>query len=128
MTEGLDAIGAVGAVSALDLGTSRDSVSVSSPLPSSLAPTKPSPPPPPTPLPSTMTLQAAVQQVNAHLAAYGRVMELRVDAASGITVATIRNSETGAVLQQMPSEDIVRLAEMLQGWSHGKDALVDLIA
>jgi len=128
MSEGLDAIAAVGAVSALDLGTSRDSASIGSALPSSLAPTKPSPAPPPSQPPSTPTLQSAVQQINTHLASYGRVMELRVDAASGITVATIRNSETGAVLQQMPSEDIVRLAEMLQGWSHGKDALLDLMA
>jgi hypothetical protein len=128
MTEGLDAIGAVGAASAPDFTTSRDSGAVSSAAPSSLAPTRPSAPPAPTPPPSAPTLQAAVQQINTHLAAYGRVMELRVDLASGLTVAAIRNSETGAVLQQMPSEDVLRLAEMLRGWSHGKDALLDLMA
>jgi len=117
MSKGIDSIGAVGAAGAIDIGGSRNAVAPS---------TTPAARPNLTPTPQN--LQAALQQVNTHLAAYGRVMELRVDLASGITVATIRNSETGVVLQQMPSEDVLRLAEMLRGWSHGKDALLDLMA
>jgi len=73
-------------------------------------------------------LQSAAQKINAWLASIGRVMELHVDAASGLTVATIKDAQTGQVLQQMPSTDLLELAEMLSDWSHGKTALLDLIA
>src|ERR1700743_1616024 len=58
--------------------------------------------------PSTADVQAAVQRGNEHLAPVNRVLELQVDAATGLTVATIRNSATGAVLQQAPSTDSLR--------------------
>jgi len=51
-----------------------------------------------------------------------------VDAATGISVATIRNSQTGVVLQQIPGTNILALAKMLAGWSPGKHMLLDLIA
>jgi uncharacterized FlaG/YvyC family protein len=73
-------------------------------------------------------LQSAAQKINTWLASVGRVMELHVDAASGVTVATIKDAQTGRVLQQMPSADLLELAELISGWSHGKAALLDLIA
>jgi flagellar protein FlaG len=73
-------------------------------------------------------LQGAAQKINTWLASVGRVMELHVDAASGLTVATIKDAQTGQVLQQMPSADLLELAELISGWSHGKAALLDLIA
>ncbi|HTV49702.1 MAG TPA: flagellar protein FlaG [Steroidobacteraceae bacterium] len=77
---------------------------------------------------STQDLQSAVQQINGHLAGVNRVMELHVDAASGVTVATIKDAQTGEVLQQVPSEGVLELAAMLSGWSPGERALLDLIA
>lgn len=73
-------------------------------------------------------MQAAVRRVNDRLSNYSRVLELNVDAASGLTVATVRDSQTGQVLQQFPSADSLHLAEMLAQWAGGKNALLDLIA
>lgn len=82
----------------------------------------------PTSEPSAQEIQAAVDQANANLASSNRVLDFRVDAATGITIAMIRNSQTGAVLQQMPGANIIALARMLAEWSPGKHMLLDLIA
>ncbi|GEM_PF-2190651 len=74
------------------------------------------------------SLQDSVERINARLVSVNRVLQLRVDAETGITIAEIKNSETGQVLQQIPSADVVRLAEMLSAWAHGKNVLIDLIA
>jgi uncharacterized FlaG/YvyC family protein len=78
--------------------------------------------------PSAQEIQDAVNQVNDHLAKNSRVLQLNVDAGTGLTVATIKNSQTGEVLGQFPSTDSIHLAQMLAGWSSGKNVLLDLIA
>jgi uncharacterized FlaG/YvyC family protein len=77
---------------------------------------------------SAREIQAAVDKANANLSSSNRVMDFRVDAATGLTIATIRNSQTGVVLQQIPGADMMALAQMLAGWSPGKHMLLDLIA
>jgi uncharacterized FlaG/YvyC family protein len=79
-------------------------------------------------LPSAQEIQDAVKQVNDRLAKSSRVLQLNVDAGTGLTVATIKNSQTGEVLGQFPSTDSIHLAQMLAGWSSGKNVLLDLIA
>ena len=78
--------------------------------------------------PSAQEIQGSLDQVNAKLAATGHVMTLNVDASTGLTVATIRNASTGAVVEQFPGTDAIRLAQMLNGWASGKNILLDLIA
>jgi uncharacterized FlaG/YvyC family protein len=78
--------------------------------------------------PSAEELASVAEEANAHLAIVNRVLELNVDQGSGLTIATIRNSQTGEVLQQFPSANIVHLAQMLADWSPGKNVLLDLIA
>src|SRR3569833_3173099 len=78
--------------------------------------------------PTSAEISEAVAAANANLASSDRTLEYRVDAATGISIATIRNSQTGVVLQQIPGADIIALARMLQGWSPGKHMLLDLIA
>jgi uncharacterized FlaG/YvyC family protein len=78
--------------------------------------------------PSAREIQAAVDRANANLSSSNRVLDFRVDAATGITIAMIRNSQTGVVLQQMPGANIIALARMLAEWSPGKHMLLDLIA
>jgi uncharacterized FlaG/YvyC family protein len=78
--------------------------------------------------PSAQEIQDTVKQVNDRLAKSGRVLQLNVDVGTGLTVATIRNSQTGEVLGQFPSTDSIHLAQMLAGWSSGKNVLLDLIA
>ena len=78
--------------------------------------------------PTAQQIQAELKKVNAQLAAVNRVMDLQVDRATGLTIVTIRNSQTGEVLQQYPGSDSVHLAQMLVAWAAGKNVLVDLIA
>jgi uncharacterized FlaG/YvyC family protein len=82
----------------------------------------------PTPTQAAQSLQESVDRLNARLASSNRVVQLRVDAETGITIAEIMNSATGVVVQQIPGADVVHLAEMLSAWAHGKNILVDLIA
>jgi uncharacterized FlaG/YvyC family protein len=111
MAEESEDIGSIGAIGAADAASIDDSPS-SSAVRSANA----------------QDLQAAVNRVNDRLSSYSRVLELNVDAASGLTVATIKDSQTGEVLQQFPSADSLHLAEMLAKWAGSKSALLDLIA
>src|SRR3569833_53669 len=78
--------------------------------------------------PTSAEISEALAAANANLASSDRTLEYRVDAATGISVATIRNSQTGVVLQQIPGTNILALARMLAGWAPGKHMLLDLIA
>ena len=70
----------------------------------------------------------SLAQINARLAAVDRVVILRVNPQTGITIAEITNASTGEVLQQIPSADLLHLAELLQSWAHGDSALVNMLA
>ncbi|HTT00752.1 MAG TPA: flagellar protein FlaG [Steroidobacteraceae bacterium] len=128
MAEQLDSVGPVGASGSSDFNTSRESPRVNPPAAPAPAPAPGARPPGAAQPPSAQTLQNAVAQINARLASVNRVLQLSVDPATGITIATIKNAQTGAVLQQIPSDDIMHLAEMLSGWAHGKNVLLDLMA
>jgi uncharacterized FlaG/YvyC family protein len=55
-------------------------------------------------------------------------MDYGVDPATGISIATIRDSQTRAVLQQIPSTDMLHLAKLLADWAPGKNLQLDLLA
>ncbi len=78
--------------------------------------------------PTAQEIASAVAAANANLANSNRELDYRVDAATGISIALIRNSQTGVVVQQIPGADIIALARMLADWSPGKHMLLDLIA
>ncbi|HEY3786296.1 MAG TPA: flagellar protein FlaG [Steroidobacteraceae bacterium] len=133
MAEDIDTVGRVGAVGSSDFTSAQDAVTAPRPAVAAKAASgtpavAKQPPRRSVSQPSVQEIQTAVQQVNIHLATVNRVLELHVDAATGLTIATIRNAQTGAVLQQIPSTDSVHLAQMLAAWSPGKNVLVDLIA
>jgi uncharacterized FlaG/YvyC family protein len=123
MVEESESIGSIGAIGSADSAPSYDS-----------APSMPAPASTVTIAqqsarqPSAQDIQDAVSQVNERLSGVNKVLELGVDAGSGLTVATIRDSQTGEVLEQYPSTDSIHLAQMLQGWAAGKNILLDLIA
>jgi uncharacterized FlaG/YvyC family protein len=131
MVEEIGAIGPVGGAGSGDHGSTAT-------LPASAAvrPLKPSaaranpqkPATQPAPQPSAQQIQADLKKVNAQLASSDRVMEAQVDRASGLTIVRVKDSQTGEVLQQFPSMDAVRLAQMLAAWASGKNVQVDLIA
>jgi uncharacterized FlaG/YvyC family protein len=113
--EGSSGIDAVGAVGTADVGSS-DSLPTTTPLRATQRP------------PTTKDLQDAVAKVNTRLSSVSRVLELSVDASTGLTVATVKDSQTGNVLQQFPGTDSLQLAAMLADWAGDKNALLDLIA
>jgi uncharacterized FlaG/YvyC family protein len=78
--------------------------------------------------PTASEVSDAIAAANANLASSDRTLDYRVDAVTGISIATIRNSQTGVVVQQIPGADIIALARMLAGWAPGKHMLLDLIA
>ncbi len=78
--------------------------------------------------PTAQEIDTAVAAANANLSNSNRQLDYRVDAATGISIAMIRNSQTGAVLQQIPGADIIALARLLAEWAPGKHMLLDLIA
>ena len=143
MTEEIDSIAPVGASSSPDFSGARtDVLRAPQPIPPARPAQRPGSPPTSTgggPAAETASarssqaqvaasLQESVDRINARLASSSRVLQLRVDAETGITIAEIKSATTGQVLQQIPGADVVHLAEMLSGWAHGKNILVDLIA
>ncbi len=136
----VEEIGAIGAIGSGDLGSTATLPASAAvrPLPPA-RPKAPAQPPPrssqpqsapqsPQPQPSAQQIQADLAKVNAKLASSDRVMQMQVDRATGLTIVTVKNSQTGEVLQQFPSSDSVHLAQMLAAWASGKNILVDLIA
>ena len=78
--------------------------------------------------PTADEINGAIAAANANLASSDRTLDYQVDAVTGISITTIRNSVTGAVVQQIPGANIIALARMLADWSPGKHMLFDLIA
>jgi uncharacterized FlaG/YvyC family protein len=124
MNEETGAIGSIGAMSSMDDYVSAQdnspSPQTSADLPAAVAAVSEQ-----APRPSEAAVNSALVQINAHLASVNRVLSLKVDPASGYTVAQISNAQTGQVLQQMPTEDHIQLEKMLARWSHGGNVLMD---
>ena len=78
--------------------------------------------------PTAEEINSAIAAANANLASADKTLDYKVDAVTGISITTIRNSLTGAVVQQIPGANIIALARMLAEWSPGKHMLFDLIA
>jgi flagellar protein FlaG len=129
-----DAVSAISVSSSTDFSAAPTS---SPPVSSATVPTQtrraavtaaPTTPTSPTEQPTPQHINAAVNRANINLASYNRVLDFEVDTGTGLSIARIRNAQTGEVLQQMPSADLLHLAQLLADWSPGKDVLIDLIA
>jgi flagellar protein FlaG len=70
-------------------------------------------------------LRAAVKQIDSYLKSTGRAVEFRVDEDTETTVVTVRDTATGEVIRQIPSEEALQLARHLE---RGSAALLDLTA
>ncbi|HYM34572.1 MAG TPA: flagellar protein FlaG [Steroidobacteraceae bacterium] len=82
----------------------------------------------PTPKPSAVNVQAAAQALQDYLASSGRTLQFQVDDATGMTVVTVKDSETGDVIRQIPSEEVLRLARTIQQDSRSSNALLNVTA
>lgn len=78
--------------------------------------------------PTKEEVDSAIAAANANLASSNRLLDYHVDSATGISIALIRNSRTGEVLQQIPGADLLALARLLADWAPGKHMLVDFKA
>lgn len=61
----------------------------------------------------------SVSQLNQMLQSTGRSLSIGIDKAVGGPVVTVRNSETGEVVRQIPNETVVQLAHSIdafKGW------------
>jgi flagellar protein FlaG len=63
-------------------------------------------------------LQAAIEKVGAYLVTAGQSLQLGVDPQSRHTIVVVRDTQTGTVIRQIPSEEMLRLASTLGTDSH----------
>ncbi|HEY8509355.1 MAG TPA: flagellar protein FlaG [Steroidobacteraceae bacterium] len=61
----------------------------------------------------TEALAKAAQQIEEYLRSSGRDLEFRIDEATGRTVVSVRDPQTGEVIRQIPSEEALRIAQHL---------------
>jgi flagellar protein FlaG len=79
-------------------------------------------------VPATRTVQqataAAAAQIESYLRSVGRQVQFSIDSASGRTVVSVRDADTGDVIRQIPSEEALRLAQSLGAQS---SSLLDVV-
>nr|WP_269468549.1 flagellar protein FlaG [Alteromonas sp. ASW11-130] len=61
-----------------------------------------------------LDFEAAAQQVEAFLKVQNRNLSFSVDEETNRSVVTVKDGESGAVVRQIPSEEVLRLAERIQ--------------
>lgn len=58
--------------------------------------------------------QAVARQIEAYLRSNNRSLEFRVDADTGRTVVSVRDSETGELIRQIPGDEVLRIAQAMK--------------
>lgn len=56
----------------------------------------------------------AVQRIQSYLKSVNHALEFRIDSDSGRTVVSVRDVETGSLIRQFPSEEVLRLAQLAE--------------
>lgn len=64
------------------------------------------------PAPTVPDVAQAVQRIQSYLKSVNHALEFRVDSDSGRTVVSVRDVETGDLIRQFPSEEVLRLAQL----------------
>jgi flagellar protein FlaG len=57
-------------------------------------------------------LKQAVERIQSYLKSVNHALEFRVDSDSGRTVVSVLDVETGDLIRQFPSEEVLRLAQL----------------
>lgn len=71
------------------------------------------------------TLQGAVDQINRALADAQRELAFSIDESSGRTVVRVIDASSGDVVRQMPSDEVLRLADRLSNGLRAQSIGVD---
>lgn len=77
------------------------------------------------PAPPVVDLKGAVEQIQSYLSSSRRSLHFRLDEASGRSVITVTNPETGELIRQIPGEEVLKLAAAING---GSAHLLDTLA
>ena len=64
--------------------------------------------------PATPSVQEVASRIESYLKDVNRALEFRVDAASGRTVVTVRDAESGDLIRQIPNEEVLRFAQLAE--------------
>ena len=70
-----------------------------------------------------MEVKQAARQLETFMQSMNRYLEFRVDQDSGRTIVTVKDKSTGEVVRQIPSEEVLRLAQNLGG--KGRNGLLN---
>lgn len=70
------------------------------------------------------TVAAVARQIDSYLRSVGRQVQLSIDSDSGETIITVRDSNTGELIRQIPSAEALRLSQSLADRPH----LIDTVA
>ena len=74
-----------------------------------------------------MSVSEAVSRLQQHINSLSEDSQFSVDYLSGLDVVTVRDTNTGEVIRQIPSAEAVRLAQLLRnGDMSGATAFVDI--
>lgn len=66
-----------------------------------------------------VAIDKAAQQIQSFVQSMGRDLKFSVDGATGYHVVTVTNPETGEVVRQMPSPELLKIAQSLPQFSSG---------
>ena len=75
--------------------------------------------------PTPAQVEKAVQQLQSYLNDSQRQLQFQVDAGSGRTIIRVVNSDTGELIRQIPSEEMLTLARAIG--THGGKILSSLV-
>jgi flagellar protein FlaG len=70
-------------------------------------------PQPARPQPVPRTTEEIARQLESYVRSVNRALEFRVDPDSGHTVISVRDAQTGDLIRQIPSEEVLRFAELV---------------
>jgi flagellar protein FlaG len=73
--------------------------------------------------PNATALHATLEKINAQLVTSGQSLQLSVDSHSRHIIVVVRDTQTGTIIRQLPSEEVLRLASLLGTDPH---LLIDL--
>jgi flagellar protein FlaG len=63
---------------------------------------------------SSANLERASAQIESYVRSSGRDLQFRVDDESGRVVVSVRDSETGELIRQIPNEEVLRIAQAIE--------------
>jgi flagellar protein FlaG len=68
----------------------------------------------PAQVPELPKMESVTKQIDSFLRSTNRSLQFRVDDATGRTVVSICDAETGEVIRQVPGEEVLKMAQRLQ--------------